>query len=176
MGFFIAMQNTFLPYCINKNMENIYDDELMPENFEEIAKAYSQSLKKKGFVFVRLEEEEFCLLLNEILIVIEKMLACLCKLKKHIDSIILQERLIESENLLCEKFGNKKPHKFKCVVDENQTFFSLVSLENMLVLKLMLLSIKSGELELCNCIITNISSIFAESFSCEGFVPEVLRD
>ena len=52
MGFFIAMQNTFLPYCINKNMENIYDDELMPENFEEIAKAYSQSLKKKGFVFV----------------------------------------------------------------------------------------------------------------------------
>ena len=108
MGFFIAMQNTFLPYCINKNMENIYDDELMPENFEEIAKAYSQSLKKKGFVFVRLEEEEFCLLLNEILIVIEKMLACLCKLKKHIDSLILQERLIESENLLCEKFGNKK--------------------------------------------------------------------
>lgn len=157
-------------------MENIYDDELMPENFEEIAKAYSQSLKKKGFVFVRLEEEEFRLLLNEILIVIEKMLACLHKLKKHLDSPILQERLVESESLLCEKFGDKKPHKFKCVVDENQSFFSLVSLENMLIIKLMLLSIKSGELELCNYIITNISSVFAESFSCEGFALEVLRN
>lgn len=176
MGFFIFLANTFCLTCINKNMENIYDDTLMPENFEEIAKAYSQSLKKKGFVFVRLEEEEFCLLLNEILIIIEKMMACLCKLQKHIDSMILEESLTEAENLLCEKFNNKKPHTFKCVVNENQSFFSLVSLENMLILKLMLLSIKSGELEICNQVITNISSVFAESFSCDGFVPAVLRN
>ena len=47
-------------------MENNYNDEILPENFEEIAKAYSNSLKKKGFVFVKLEEEEFNLLLDEI--------------------------------------------------------------------------------------------------------------
>lgn len=151
-------------------MEKIYDDEMMPNDFEQIAKAYSKSLKNRGFVFVRLEEEEFNLLVNEILVLISKMTACLKYLEKHIDSKLLQERLEHAEEVLLEKFDKKKPHKFECVEDENTTFLSLVSIENILIIKLMLLSIKSGELELCNSIITSISSVFAESFSCEGFV------
>ena len=153
-------------------MENIYDDELMPENFEQIAKAYSKSLKKKGFIFIRLDEEEFNLLLGEIYVLIGKMKACLEHLRSHIDGKELKLKLIDAEIALTEKFEHKKPHKFKCVEDKNTTFLSLISLENMLILKLMLLSIKSGELELCNKIITSIAAIFAESFALEGFVVE----
>jgi len=151
-------------------MENLYNDELLPDNFEQMAKAYSQSLKSKGFIFIRLEEEEFNLLLGEIFVLIEKMQACLEKLSKLFDSKKLKSQLDEAFVLLCKKFGNKKPHKFNCVEDESLTFLSLVAIENMLVIKLMLLSVKSGEFELCNQIITSICLVFAESFSCEGFV------
>ena len=153
-------------------MENIYNDELMPESFEQIARAYSKSLKKKGFVFVRLEEEEFNLLLSEIYVIIGKMKACLEQLRSHIDSKELKIKLIDAEISLTEKFEHRKPHKFRCIEDKNTTFLSLISLENLLILKLMLLSIKSGELELCNKIITSITAIFADSFALEGFVVE----
>ena len=150
-------------------MENLYNDELLPENFEQMAKAYSQNLKNKGFVFIRLEEEEFNLLLSEIFVLFAKMKACLNHLDKFLDSTMLKTQIDNAQSLLCKKFGNKKSHKFKCVEDKNLTFLSLVSIENMLTIKLMLLSIKSGEFELCNQIITSICVVFAESFSCEGF-------
>ncbi len=149
-------------------MEN-YDDQLLPENFEQIAKAYSKMLKNKGFVFVRLEEEEFSLLLCEIFVLIEKMNACLKKLEKQLCSDLLQEKLSSSQRMLEEKFGKKKPHKFACVEDENNAFLCLVALENTLIIKLMMLSVKSGEIELCSTVVTAISGIFAESFSTEGF-------
>ncbi len=150
-------------------MDTIYNDELMPENFEQIAKAYSKSLKNKGFVFVRLEEEEFNLLLCEIFVIISKMHACIHRLNARFDGTMLDKKLHESKLALETKFGAKHTYKFVCMENENMTFLSLVSLENLLIIKLMLLSVKSGELELCNGIITSISGIFAESFSCEGF-------
>ncbi len=153
-------------------MENVYDDELMPENFEQIAKAYSKSMKKKGFIFISLDEEEFNLLLGEVYVIIGKMKACLEHLHSHIDSKELKCKLIDAEIALTEKFEHKKPHKFRCIEDKNTTFLSLISLENMLILKLMLLSVKSSELELCNKIITSMTAIFADSFSLEGFRVE----
>ena len=153
-------------------MKNEYNDELLPENFEKIARAYSKSLKDKGFVFVKLQDEEFSLLVGEIMVLIAKMKACLTKLSKHLDSNKLKSRLDEYEDVLQKKFLNKKPHTFRCVENENSAFLSLVSIENILVLKLMSLSVKSGELELCNDIIAGIVGVFAESFSTVGFVCE----
>lgn len=153
-------------------MENVYNDELLPNDFEEIAKAYSKNLKKKGFVFIRLEEEEFSLLIDEVLVLLAKMKACLERLKKQLDSQKLMQRLCMFEERLLEKFENKKPHNFKCVEDENQTFLSLVSIENTLIIKLLSLSVKSGEIELCNEIIVGITSVFAESFEMQGFCAD----
>ncbi len=150
-------------------MENVYNDELMPNDFEEMARAYSKHLKKKGFVFVKLEEEEFSLLVDEVLVLIAKMKASLLKLKKHLNSQKLLDRLDSFEIRISNQFENKKPHSFKCVENENQAFLSLISIENMLVIKLMSLSLKSGEIELCNEIIVGITSIFAESFDIQGF-------
>ena len=150
-------------------MENVYNDELMPNDFEEMARAYSKHLKKKGYVFVKLEEEEFSLLVDEVLVLIAKMKASLLKLKKHLNSQKLLDRLDSFEIRISNQFENKKPHSFKCVENENQAFLSLISIENMLVIKLMSLSLKSGEIELCNEIIVGITSIFAESFDIQGF-------
>ena len=150
-------------------MENLYNDELLPNDFEEMARAYSKHLKKKGFVFVKLEDEEFSLLVDEILVLIAKMKACLLRLKKQLDSQKLMERLDSFETRISSQFENKKPHSFKCVENENQAFLSLVSIENMLILKLMSLSLKSGEIELCNEIIVGITAVFAESFDIQGF-------
>ena len=99
-------------------MENNYNDEILPENFEEIAKAYSNSLKKKGFVFVKLEEEEFNLLLDEINILFLKMLACLEKLDKIFNSKKLKIAIVESKknylkNLEKEKIINLQALKMK---------------------------------------------------------------
>ncbi len=153
-------------------MENIYDDQLLPTNFEQIAKAYSKSLKDKGFVFVRLEEEEFNLLLSEVAVILCKMQACLVRLDKILDAKLLKERIKEAKHILQCTFGTSANHRFRCTQDENTTFLTLVALENLLTIKLMLLSVKSGEFEACNSIITSISGIFAESFPCEGFVVE----
>lgn len=163
------MFDNLLTSFILEYMENVYNDELLPNNFEEMAKAYSRSLKKKGFVFVRLEEEEFNLLVDEVLVLIAKMKASLVRLNKHLESKKLMDRLDSFELRLMEKFDKKKPHIFKCVENENQAFLSLVAIENMLILKLLSLSLKSGELELCNEIIVGISSVFAESFDIQGF-------
>lgn len=141
----------------------------MPDDFEEIAKAYSKNLKKKGFVFIRLEEEEFSLLVDEVLVLLAKMKACLMRLNKKLDSNKLMERLCSFEERIASNFGNKKPHNFKCVENENQAFLSLVSIENMLIIKLLSLSVKSGEIELCNEVIVGITSVFAESFEIQGF-------
>lgn len=150
--------------------ENFYDDSLLPENFEQMANAYAQSLKNKGFVFIRLEEEEFNLLLGEIFVLFSKILASLKALEKLFDSARLQKTVQDGYEKLCQKFGNRKTHQFRCVENETMTFLGLVSIENLLIIKLMLLSIKSGEFELCNQVITDICSVFAESFCCEGFV------
>lgn len=154
-------------------MENLYNDELLPEDFEKIAKAYAQKLKNNGFVFIKLEDEERELLIGEIFVLIAKMKACLERLKNCLQSDRLMCRLENAEEVLRDRFSNKKPHKFACVATENEAFLSLISIENTLIIKLMLLSIKSEEYELCNGIITGITGIFAESFSQEGFVVDL---
>lgn len=157
-------------------MENLYDDEMLPENFEQIAKAYSVALKKKGFVFVRLEDEEMNLLVGEIFVLLAKMKACLERLRFCLESDRLMCRLKTAEDVLRERFSDRQSCKFRCVEDENTAFLSLVSIENMLLLKLMILATKSGEFELCNNIIIGIASVFAESFSMEGFVVEAVEE
>ena len=152
-------------------MTNRYNDELFPENFEEIAKAYSSALKEKDFVFINLKKEEFNLLVDEIFVIISKMKSCINAIKSHFECKKLQETLENCSFVLSQNFDNKKPHNFKCVVDQNMSFLSLVSLENTLILKLMSLALKSEKIELCNDIISSIAGVFAQSFPTDVFAP-----
>ena len=148
----------------------MFNDELLPENFEKIAKAYSQSLKNRGTIFVCLHEHQCETLLSEILIIFAKMRACTDKLKNNVDSRSLLQQITQSENILQKKFGNKNPHSFVYVENENSSFLSLIGLENSLIAKLLLLAFESGELEMCISIITNITQIFSESLITECFL------
>ena len=152
-------------------MEN-YDDEKLLENYEAMAKAYSKALKNKGFVFIRLEEEEFSLLVDEIMVIFCKIMASLDRLKDNMYCEEMKDLTMMNINSFREKFHANCCHKFKSVQSSSDCFLTLVALENMLTLKLMILSVKSGELEFCHEIITKRTHIFANSFSIDGFILE----
>lgn len=153
-------------------MEKSFNDFLLPENFEVMAKEYSKSLKNKGFVFVKLHEEEFEFLVDEILVLFEKMKACLNRLNLRFDSQKLLSKIEKCQNDICGKYDKIKPHKLKCVADETAAFLSLVSCQNALTVKTLSLSTKSGDLEFWQKIIFSISQVLAESFLCVGFMPD----
>ena len=98
------------------------------------------------------------------------MCACLEHLKKYVECNFLEKTLFNASAEICKKFNKKMPRKFKCVANENSAFLCLVGLENTLILKLMLLALKSEEVELCQNVIASISGVFAESLSFECFV------
>lgn len=147
-----------------------YEDDKLADNFENIARAYSKSMKNKGFVFIKLEEEEFSLLLEEICLLFSKIKACLERLKDFLDCRVLKDVTLQNEKDFEAKFNVKSKCNFQNVENPTNCFLSLISLENMLTLKLMILSVKSGELEFCQDIITKRTRIYASSFSLEGFV------
>lgn len=153
-------------------MEKEYNDELMPEDFEKMAKEYSQKLREKGFVFVNLQAEENTLLLTEVLVLFEKMKACLKRLSSKLDGQILLEKIDKNQQKILNLCPNKKPHKFRCVENEFSSFLSLISLQNTLVLKLMSLSVKSDNFQLFYDMIADICGVFSSSFSSENFVCE----
>ena len=153
-------------------MEKSFNDFLLPENFEVMAKEYSKSLKNKGFVFIKLQEEEFEFLIDEILVLFEKMKACLNRLNLRFDSQKLLSKIENCQNSICEKYDKIKPHNLKCVADETSAFLSLVSCQNALTIKTLSLSNKSGDLEFWQKIIFSISQVFAESFLSVGFIPD----
>lgn len=166
MCFFVV---NFCIDFINQNMKSVYDDEMLPEDFQEIAKAYSQSLKKRGFVFVHLDQEEVSFLVDEVLICLAKMKACLKNLV-HLQSSVLQNKLTEIELLCCDCCPNKKPHNFDCVENENNSFFALVSLENLLIFNLNKICQKKFYSNLFKKMIEDVCLIFAESFDVSCFV------
>ncbi len=154
---------------INQNMKSVYDDEMLPKDFEEIARAYSQSLKKRGFVFVHLDQEELSFLVDEVLICLAKMKACLKNLV-HIQSSVLKNKLTEIEFFCCDNFENKKPHNFDCVENENNSFLVLVALENLLVGNLLKLCHKKFYPSVCKKMIEDVCLLFSESVDVSGFV------
>lgn len=147
-----------------------YNDELLPDSFEQLAKAYANNLKQKGFVFVSLQKEEFSMLVDEIMILISKMKSCLIQMQKILNASELFGVLENAQKSIQEKFNKKATHEYRCIARQNECFLCLVSLENLLTIKLMCLSIKSDEIEFCNKIIVEISSIFAKSFDIEKFL------
>ena len=80
---------------INNAME--YNDEKLCENFEAMARAYSKSLNNKGFVFIKLEDEEFSMLLDEIMVLFGKIEGCLERLGEYANCQLLKEETKKDE-------------------------------------------------------------------------------
>lgn len=155
--------------CISNAMEK-YEDEKLLDNYEDMARAYSKSLKNKGFVFIKLEDEEFSMLVDEINIIFAKILATFEKLSSFMDCKVAKDLTEKQISAFNDKFHHRTSVCFNFVQSATSAFLTLISLENTLTLKLMILSVKSGELEFCHEIITARAHVYANSFSLEGFV------
>ncbi len=126
-----------------------YNDEALVsiDYIEEMAKAYNLSLKEKGFVFLNLEEEGKSLLLDEIFDILFKLRASYRFLRNFLGvntMLELTELQIEKLRTIFDVENNRG-----YVVKTNQTkcFLNVISLENQLILKMLLLSQKCQECE-----------------------------
>ncbi len=150
-------------------MTENYDDQKLVENFEEVARAYAKSLKNKGFVFIKLQQEDFSMLLDEISIIFGKLLASFEILSQKIDcNIILNETQKEYRHFR-KLFDYQSVHKFSSDMNYSQTFLAVFALENLLNQKILLLAQKSGEITFCHKVIDSRAKIYAESFDTDDF-------
>ncbi len=126
-----------------------YDDFVCPtpDEYEQLARAYSNSLKEKGFVFVRLDSEAVNVLVDEVFDLLFKLRSSYRMLGNFMGSdrfYSLNEEQIETMRNL---FDYKQNRGFKLNWNKTKCFLNAISLENRLLIKLFLLAQKSDEYE-----------------------------
>ncbi len=124
-----------------------YDDFVCPtpDEYEILAKAYSNSLKEKGFVFVRLDTESVNVLVDEVFDLLFKLRATYRSLGSFMGSDKFYALNEEQIKKLRELFSYKQNRGFKMNWNKTKCFLNGVSLENRLLIKLFLLAQKSDE-------------------------------
>lgn len=124
-----------------------YDDEAVSsvEQIEEMAKAYSGALKEKGFVFVGLEEEGKMLLLKEVFDILFKLRASYRYLGNFLSSMKMLSLTEKHIDELRGVFNFEKNRGHLVATNRTKCFLNSVALENLLSVKLLLLSQKTTE-------------------------------
>lgn len=124
-----------------------YNDNLSPtlEEYENMAKAYSSALQQKGFIFVKLADEDYSFLLDEIFEILFKLRASYRYLGTFLDS----NRFLELTNTQIEDLRNifkySKNRGFQVRLNKTKCFLNSISLEAKLLYKLNELAQKSEE-------------------------------
>lgn len=147
-----------------------YNDELIPtpENYEKMAKAYSNALKEKGFVFIRLSNEDFCFLIDEIFDILFKLRSSYRYLKGFMGSDKFLELNEEQIEELRDIFSYSKNRAFQIRTNKTKCFLNTVSLETRLILKLNELAQKSEYFEKLSSIASKRLLLSTELYSIEG--------
>lgn len=126
-----------------------YDDFACPtpDEYEALARAYSNSLKQKGFIFVRLDTEGMNVLIDEVFDLMFKLRASYRMLGQFMGCDKFYALNEEQLELLRDKFNYKQNRGFKMNWNKTKCFLNTISLENRLLIKLFLLAQKSDEFE-----------------------------
>ncbi len=126
-----------------------YDDFVCPtpDEYEVLAKAYSDSLKEKGFIFVRLDNEGVNILIDEVFDLMFKLRASYRAIGNFMGCDKFYSLNEEQIDLLRSKFSYKQNRGFKVNWNKTKCFLNAISLENRLLIKLFLLAQKSDEYE-----------------------------
>ncbi len=126
-----------------------YDDFacLKPDEYEVLAKAYSNSLKEKGFIFVRLDTEGTEVLIDEVFDLMFKLRSSYRLLGRFMGADRFYALNEEQLSLLREKFNYRQNRGFQIRWNRTKCFLNSVSLENRLLIKMFLLAQKSDEFE-----------------------------
>ena len=123
-----------------------YNDEklLSVQDYEIMAKAYSNHLKSKGFVFVQVDATENELLISEVFELMSKIKSCL----RFLGNFLGTGRLYSLNELQMKTFQIIYPScdqtlSYKIRGDKTKCFLNLQSLESELISKLLTLSEQS---------------------------------
>lgn len=116
-----------------------------PDEYEVLAKAYSNSLKEKGFVFVRLDNESVNVLVDEVFDLLFKLRASYRFLGSFMGADRFYDLNEEQIETMRNMFSYKQNRGFKMNWNKTKCFLNTVSLENRLLIKLFLLAQKSEE-------------------------------
>ena len=147
-----------------------YNDNLFPtqENYEKMARAYSSALQKQGFVFIKLADEDYTFLLDEIFEILFKLRSSYRYLNSFLDS----NRFLDLTNLQIEEmrtlFNYQKNRGFQVRVNKTKCFLNSLSLEGKLLLKLNELAQKSDLFTQLSKIANDRLMLMVENYAIQG--------
>ncbi len=120
---------------------------MSPDEYENLAKAYSNSLKEKGFVFVRLDTEATNVLVDEVFDLLFKLRAIYRSLGNFMGANKFYELNEEQIDVMRNLFSYKQNRGFRITWNKTKAFVGSISLESRLLIKMFLLAQKSDEYE-----------------------------
>lgn len=118
-----------------------------PDEYENLAKAYMQSLRDKGFVFISLENEAQKMLVDEVFDLLFKLRASYRALGSFMGSDKFYQLNEEQIEVLRDMFSYTHNRGFRIAWNKTKCFLNCISLENKLLIKMFLLAQKSQEYE-----------------------------
>lgn len=126
-----------------------YDDFVCPtpDEYENLAKAYMQSLRDKGFVFVSLENESQKLLVDEVFDLLFKLRSSYRALGNFMGCDRFYKLNEEQIDALRQMFDYRTNRGFRLGWNKTKCLLNCISLENKLLIKMFLLAQKSQEYE-----------------------------
>lgn len=126
-----------------------YDDFACPtpDEYENLAKAYMQSLREKGFVFVSLEREEQKLLIDEVFDLMFKLRASYRLLGPFMGCDRFYKLNEEQIDTLRQMFDYHANRGFRVGWNKTKCLLNSISLENKLLIKMFMLAQKSEKYE-----------------------------
>lgn len=148
----------------------MYNDDCLagPEEFERMAKAYSNALKDKGFLFVSLNNENFDFLIDEVFDILFKLQSSYHFLNGFLGSDKFLELTKQQIEILRKEFNYEKNRAFKLRTNNTKCFLNNISLESKLLLKLGELAKKSGKFEEISSLCEKRILLLIENFNIEG--------
>lgn len=145
-----------------------YNDEILPsfEQYEEMSKAYMKNMRKNGFLFVKVDDEETSILVSNIFDILGKIRSCLFFMGGFLGTgkiYSLNDRHIEALKLLFDYDYTFPPYKIRG--DKTKCLLNFLSLESKLIKTLFQLSKTSSFSLQLERIINERLSIIEELFN-----------
>lgn len=147
-----------------------YNDNIFPtlEDYEKMAKAYSSALQQKGFVFVKLTEEDYSFLLDEIFEIYFKLRASYRFLNGFLDSNRFLDLTNSQIEELRDMFKYTKNRGFQVRVNRTKCFLNSISLESKLLYKLNELAQKSEQYDAISKLANDRLMLSIENYAVHG--------
>lgn len=147
-----------------------YDDEKLPslDSMSQIAKAYSNNLKEQGFVFIKLSDEEYSFLIEDVFDTMFKLRSSYRFLNGFMGSKSLYDLNEEQIDVLRELFSYKKNRSFQVKTNKTKCFINTFSLECKLVLKLNELAYKGEKIHEISKILNKRLMLLSENYEVFG--------